>query len=75
MNIKFTHQGKEFEIRHVKINDEHRIRVFQNDKQVSPTYSISTKNEHDFQKQYGKSMIEELATTAQNDVIRGLYIS
>ncbi len=75
MNRKFTHNGKEFEIRQAQINNEHCIRVYQDNKQVSPTYSVSTEIEQDFRTQHGKSMIEELAATAENDIIRGLYIS
>lgn len=75
MNKKFTHNDKEFEIRHSEINNEHCIRVYQDNKQVSPTYSVSKEIESDYRTQEGKSMVEELEKTAQSDIKRGLYIS
>lgn len=74
MTKKFMHQGKEFEVRKLEANDECCIRVYCGNKLVSPTYSVSAEIENDFRAQNGKSMIEELENTAQNDVIRGLYI-
>ena len=74
MNKKFTHNNKEFEIRHAEIDNEHCIRVYQDSKQVSPTYSVSKEIESDYRKQAGKSMLEELEKTAQSDIERGLYI-
>ncbi|MBW5287153.1 hypothetical protein [Burkholderia gladioli] len=75
MTKKFTHNGKEFEIRKAVIGDEHCVRVYQDNKQVSPTYSVSQEIESDYRTQTGKSMVEELEQTAQSDIERGLYIS
>lgn len=75
MTKKFTHQGKEFEIRQIHINDEYYVRVYHENKQISPTYSVTTEIEQDYRSQQGKSIIDELEATAQNDVIRGIYIS
>ncbi|CAM4252031.1 hypothetical protein [Kerstersia similis] len=75
MGKKFTYQGKEFEIRQGVIGDDHCVRVYQGDKQVSPTYSVSKEIESDYHAQTGKSMVDELEKTAQSDINRGLYIS
>ena len=75
MTKQFTHNGKDFEIRRATINGEHCIRVYHNNKQVSPTYSVSEETESDYRQQSGSSMVDELEKTAQYDVERGVYLS
>lgn len=75
MNKKFIHKNKEFEIRQAEIDDEYCVRVYYDNNQVSPTYSVSKEIEGIYHTQTGKSMVDELKETAQSDIERDFYIS
>ena len=74
MRKQFVHEGKEFEIRRIEIDDAYHVSVHCGNKQVGPTYSVSKEIEGDYRVQAGGSMVGELEEIAQKDVERGFYI-
>lgn len=75
MSKRFVHEGKEFEIRRIEIDDAYHVSVHYGDKQVGPTYSVSKEIEGDYRVQAGGSMVAELEEIARKAVERGFYIS
>ena len=70
---KFTHDGKEFEIRTAIIGDKYCVKVFLNDEVVSPTYSVDLETHADYFMQHKESLVNNLKSIAKSDIEQGMY--
>ncbi|MFC4621636.1 hypothetical protein ACFO3A_05350 [Comamonas nitrativorans] len=73
MSRKFEHEGKTFEIREAVLNNCYAVRVFLDNKPVSPKYSATLEVGHDYFSQQQARIVDELAKTAESDIRNGLY--
>jgi len=71
---KFTHNGKEFEIRHYNDGMKIRVKAFLNDQQVSPEYSADTDVASDFFWAKGEHILKSLKDIVRSDIENGIYI-
>lgn len=67
----FTHKGQEYEVRAIARTDGYAIRTFLNNKQISPTYSITFETAIDFVNSGWGDAVDDLIQTAKNDIVRG----
>lgn len=51
-NQKFSANGQEFEIRTSQIGEKHLVKIFLNNKQVSPIYSVDLETNSDYFNQH-----------------------
>ena len=75
MNKKFSFNGDVFEIRQISSNNCHAVKVFLDNKQVSPEYSITFEVGNDYFNEHKKSMLEELIKVAEQDIRNGIYFN
>ncbi|MEE4251689.1 MAG: hypothetical protein V2I38_13950 [Alcanivoracaceae bacterium] len=73
MSRKFYHDGKTFEIREAILNSRYCVRVYLDDKQVSPEYSATLEVGQDFFLQHQQRIVDELAKIAESDVRNEIY--
>jgi tRNA/tmRNA/rRNA uracil-C5-methylase (TrmA/RlmC/RlmD family) len=71
----FIYDDNEFEIRTEVIDGRHCVKIFLNDKIVSPTYSVDFEIHADYFVQYQKSLIDNLKATAKSDITNGMYFN
>jgi len=69
----FTHDGKDFEIRTAQIGDRYCVKVFLNNKQVSPVYSVDIETHTDYFSRHQESLINDLKSIAKSDIEKGMY--
>lgn len=70
---KFSHDEKDFEIRTAQIKDKYCVKIFLNDKQVSPVYSVDIETHTNYFMQHQQSLINNLKTIAKSDIEKGMY--
>ena len=73
-NYTFTHEGKTFEVRVAQLNGRVCVKVFLDEAQVSPEYSVTWEVRKDYFSQHQKSMVSALVTIAESDVRKGIYL-
>lgn len=73
-NEIFTHKHNEFEIRTAVIGERHCVKVFLNDKLVSPTYSVDFETNTDYFAQHKESLIDNLKKIAKSDIENEIYL-
>jgi len=71
---KFTHNGREFEIRHYYDGMRIKVKAFLNDQQVSPEYSADTDVASDFFQANGEHILKSLKGIVKSDIENGIYI-
>ena len=72
-NETFSHGGNEFEIRVAKINEKYCVKVFFNNDQVSPEYSVDFETHQDYFSQHQESLAAQLVEIAKSDIENGMY--
>jgi len=70
---KFQHDGQEFEVKIECFNKKYSAKVFLQNEQVSPEYSVSIETHQDFFAQHQQSWINELVKIAKSDIFKGFY--
>jgi hypothetical protein len=73
MPNRFQHDGKEFEIRHHNDGTKISVKIFCDDKQVSPKYSANIEVAQDYFRQHGEKILETLKNMAKQDIENNLY--
>lgn len=73
MSRKFEHEGKTFEIHEAVLNDRYAVKVFLDDKLVSPEYSATLEVGQDYFSQHQARIVDELAKIAESDIRNGVY--
>jgi len=73
MSKQFEHDGKTFEIREAVLNNRYCVRVYLDDKQVSPEYSATLEVGQEFFSQHQQRIVDELGKIAESDVRNEIY--
>lgn len=73
MNHSFEHEGEVFEVRKAILDDRCVVKVFLDEKQVSPEYSASFEMGQDYFSKHSTHIVEELARIAKKDICNGIY--
>lgn len=69
----FEHEGKISEVRVKALDERYAVKVFLNNKLVSPEYSATLEVGVDIFVQHKSRLIDELVKIVENDVRNGIY--
>jgi hypothetical protein len=67
------HNGFNFEIRINTIDDKYCVKVFIDDFQVSPLYSVDIEYEKEYFKQHEDSLVKQLVEMAKRDIENDIF--
>lgn len=74
MNRQFEHEGKTFEIRETVSNERYVVKIFLDDKQVSPEYSATLEVGQDYFSQHEKYIVDVLTKIAEESIRNGICL-
>ena len=75
MNRNFEHEGKTFEVRETALEDRFAVKVFLDNKQVSPEYSATLEVGQDYFSKHQARIVDELSKVAESDIRMGIYLN